>query len=710
MKIRALRKAAILLLADIVIIIGIFVLQFRTDSSILEKLGNLQLTFTKADSQENLEEVLLQNSFRLSYNGLNIFFDDKNPAMVTKDSIQIPLTLISYEKTELMSFILNFSEDVRLNIALSSEDSDADLTMQCLLPLGLSNFTLPYSYSTNMKVQKEEKNQIVLEGKKNIWEFDANSLENNLAVIENSTSLVKYAIYTETAKFSLDMLAVLPTADPLLFASNVQKFKSNIISAFNPSSQEASSELVVLAYISAMSERQNYAKAIEDIPQSFRRSKQRTYLSAPYLDTLEEMNVTLDSTLADYEKKLTSSSISSSLDVFMIRNIADFMYIHSNPQTIIRLLDFAASLDVSNLSLAQVTGILEVYVDLLALEPSYARHLESVLDECIQKITDCCSYDGAVLTISENDTFLSVIQGIETGMALLRYALASGNSFLEKAGYVIVNSYLSDSSFDIRTASNLYPVVAYDSPYYPHLEKIGTVAGEKLWAWTCAKSIKQTSSASELTLTIDFPLECTHYVIIKGIPKFEKIFIYDMQFRTDLRFETYNSSGYVYKSASKTLLLKSRHKKQLENIRFVLDSSVNSASNSSVNSSSSVTATSNEKLSNGNSTFNSNSTGNNSSIPAIPSSSTSTNANGNNASSSNITSSPSSSNASASSKSPPQSDFEENSSAKNKNEEDNSSKSSSTITLPSNISSFVPESARSSYSFTSSNTENEDSQ
>ena len=41
-----------------------------------------------------------------------------------------------------------------------------------------------------------------------------------------------------------------------------------------------------------------------------------------------------------------------------------------------------------------------------------------------------------------------------------------------------------------------------------------------------------------------------------------------MAFRTDPRFETYNSSGYVYKPESETLLLKSRHKTQLEEIKM----------------------------------------------------------------------------------------------------------------------------------------------
>ena len=90
-----------------------------------------------------------------------------------------------------------------------------------------------------------------------------------------------------------------------------------------------------------------------------------------------------------------------------------------------------------------------------------------------------------------------------------------------------------------------------------------------MWAWTCARTISYDKESDDiLNLTIDFPEGYTHYVIIKGLPHFSTIYIYDMAFRTDPRFETYNSSGYVYRQQSKTLLLKSRHKTRKENIRF----------------------------------------------------------------------------------------------------------------------------------------------
>ena len=99
---------------------------------------------------------------------------------------------------------------------------------------------------------------------------------------------------------------------------------------------------------------------------------------------------------------------------------------------------------------SSVAGIMQTYADLKKLKPSYASILEPFLEQSIQVITDACSFEGNILTISENDTFLSVIQAVETGIALLRYGQISQNETLISAGYALINSYLTESSsFDL---------------------------------------------------------------------------------------------------------------------------------------------------------------------------------------------------------------------------------------------------------------------
>ena len=78
-------------------------------------------------------------------------------------------------------------------------------------------------------------------------------------------------------------------------------------------------------------------------------------------------------------------------------------------------------------------------------------------------------------------------------------------------------------------------------------------------------------AAGNLTLSVDFSQGDAHYIIINGIESFRRIDLYNIAFRTDPRFESYNSSGYVYNSTLKTLFLKSLHRTRTEQIKLYYD-------------------------------------------------------------------------------------------------------------------------------------------
>jgi len=570
MSIRVLRKALGLLIVDIVIIIGIFVLQFRTDSSIIEKIENLQLTFVRADNAESNETV--KNKLNVTYNGLNFFCDDQHPAVIVDSNAQtLPVELISWKKTDNLSYRLQFTDDVAVTFELASNDPNASLAIVSELPAGVTNFAIPYNYSSNMKVQKDEGNRVILNGRKNSWEVSADSLTSGYFGVSSRNFVATYGVYDETQKFTFDSIVDLDIANASVYERNVDSFKKNLITAYaNNKVEDNITEQIAVSYIAAQAENGNYAKAIEDIPSSFKKSKQRTYLSTPFLNSLEDMNASLEKTLKDYEKKINEAASSNNLDIFTVQNIASFMYIHPKAETVKKLLQSTSYINEEQLSIAQATGILNVFTDMSTLNVEYAKYLSAAVDKCIERITNACSFEGNILTVSDNDTFLSVIQAVETGVALVRYGTIVNNGTLQKAGYVLVNSYMSESSsFDLRTLSNLYPILAYNNTYYPHFKKVTVEKGQTIWAWTCATDIKWENIDSDTSnLIVDFPEGLTHYAILKGIPQFTTIYIYNMAFRTDPRFETYNSSGYVYKQNNQTLLLKSRHKSQLEVVGF----------------------------------------------------------------------------------------------------------------------------------------------
>ena len=347
--------------------------------------------------------------------------------------------------------------------------------------------------------------------------------------------------------------------------------KNNLIAQFKANTQETNlTEQIAISYVAAQASNGNYNTAIEEVPQTIKKSKTRTYLSAPYFNTLAEMDGILETYIANTDLQISKAAVSGSLDIFTIRNIANFMYVSKHQNLVEQILARTATADLTAIPLSQATGIIQTYVDLYSLKADYAAILKPAIENCISRICEACSFANDALTISENGNFISVSQATEIGIALARYGQISENSVYEKGGYVILNSYLGGSnSFDLRTLANLYPVLFFDNQNYPHFEKIHEENGLITWAWTCTSNFEyKIDSPTSTTISIPFPMGSTHYVIIKGIKKFTSIYIYDIAFRTDSRFESYNSSGYIYKPESMTLLLKSRHKEDIEDVRF----------------------------------------------------------------------------------------------------------------------------------------------
>lgn len=135
---------------------------------------------------------------------------------------------------------------------------------------------------------------------------------------------------------------------------------------------------------------------------------------------------------------------------------------------------------------------------------------------------------------------------------------------------IINTAFQKNPSADLRTLAESYPLLVKNNPAYPHSLLMGTFNGEPVWAWTCASNItyEENANGTEATITVSFKQGDTHYIIINGIRPFAEIEIYGLSFHTDPRFETYNSSGYVYDEKAHTLLLKSRHKVSNEKIRL----------------------------------------------------------------------------------------------------------------------------------------------
>ena len=146
MNMRIIRKGLGIFLVDIIIIIGIFILQFRTDSYIMKKLGNLQITLEQSVSEDNITSLL--NKLQVTYNGLSIFCDDENPAKIRlKDNSEKEIKFIEYEEKGDLACNLIFEDNVVLSAKLSDNSENAELQISTSYPKTITSFQIPYKYS-----------------------------------------------------------------------------------------------------------------------------------------------------------------------------------------------------------------------------------------------------------------------------------------------------------------------------------------------------------------------------------------------------------------------------------------------------------------------------------------------------------------------------------------------------------------------------------
>jgi len=270
-------------------------------------------------------------------------------------------------------------------------------------------------------------------------------------------------------------------------------------------------------------------------------------------------------------------------------------------------------LDMTAITSRQAAGILEAMMDYQTYAPEAQNALLALTDSCERKLKSSLVLIGNNLYLSDNGKTVSTLDTLGTAAILIKYgAWAEGNSNWAAAGHLLVTSLAVNSSDkgtvasqftftsaegqDAKTgiaagtekpldAATVYPALVVNNTWYPHTVSLASQAGEGIWAWTSAQSIKVTKSADGvMKITARFPQGETHYMVLNGIKPFYRISIYGIDFHTDPHFESYNSSGYGYNEETNTLYLKMRHKSEYEDV--IIYSGNNSAKPAGASSSS----------------------------------------------------------------------------------------------------------------------------
>lgn len=571
------RKSLGLIVLYSIIIIGIFVLQFRNESVISKSIGLLSISMAQSQSPEG--EFSLKNSLQVSFKGITFTADEVTPARVVLHTQQGPvvenLTLLSYEQRSPLSCTFNFTNAVSLTFSVSGNDLGAALTINAELPLSANGLYLNYKPNSGFSVTDKTKTKLLFNSKNLTYAFTASQISDKEIFLSARNLNAYYVAYDPSIEFSFATLdSDLIIAQKETYETNLKLFRANLLSSVDQSikSSQTLSEKIVVAYVAELASQGKYTEAIKKIPDSFKKGNKRTYISAPYFNTLEAMLPTLEMHKGNMDEMISNALANNSLSIFSTDDLAEYINILPENQEIKNLLALPATIlanesDQEQIKLSQVIGILGTYLKLSSLHSPLAEILYPAAGTCLSIIESNCAFNESILTLSEKEVPVSDYLALSAGNALIQWGEFNNAPEYSRAGYAIVNSILSVNTLDTITVADIYPVLI-NNIYYPHFKLLSKSESNTVWTWTCCPSVTYSQPANTATIAISFPKGAVHHAYICGIKPFSEIEIYGLSFHSDPRFESYNSSGFIYNEDKSILLLKSRHKNETELVRL----------------------------------------------------------------------------------------------------------------------------------------------
>ncbi|MEL3912985.1 hypothetical protein [Treponema pedis] len=584
----------------IFIIFGIFVIQFTIGKTFSYTIGAMSVSGRHEVSEDGSAAPLLP--LHIVSNGLDFYITEQSPILAeTKDGNKIPVKVDAYKKSE-DSFTVECSDGISvLFTAYSSGGIDA-VKIAAKMPAETANIYFPWKLTQTARLERHD-NKIFLRYGKNRYLFKGgygfeNSDEQNSEfphlVLSSEKPTAFYETYIPAQSLAFESIPDTLLASDNVYSETKTSFRDKALAFLeNAVISKNYNEDILTAYIAEMASRGQFQKAKQNAEPLAVPKEKRTYKSCTFYNNL----VQTEKSLAVYDReklKNISSDISlNSASAFKNRALIPYLVNHSKTNLIFALQKNMQNLSEENLNACNAAGILEAAMDYSLFFPNNRNIFYENTELCEKILKDSLFSIDEGLFVSSDEKQIDTERTLEIAAILIRYGKENPEKkawkFVGQMLYSSILSYAGESAslpayFDIQGskttklglmandsvilyADKLYPLAVTDNPAFPHEESLGLQSEHGIWAWTSSNSITVTqNNAKVFAFRIGFKTEDMHYLIIRGIRPFYRIQIHGINFRSDQRFEIYNSSGYVYDERTGTLLLKLKHKKDFEDI------------------------------------------------------------------------------------------------------------------------------------------------
>ena len=211
------------------VIIGIFLLQFKTESIISKSLGKLEVSLSQTEDENHV--ISLKNQFRAVAGTMTFFADDKNPVVAYKsDGTSIPLVLESFEEQESNSIALVFADKTTLTFR-DTENSEGEHVFSAMAnpSEGFDSISVPFKLVSSAKMEKISQSNCHISQRDSIFEFTAHEILDSQIILSKTDSLARYNPYNPVLKFTFSQLAETEHSTQISYETKIQDIKNNLM-------------------------------------------------------------------------------------------------------------------------------------------------------------------------------------------------------------------------------------------------------------------------------------------------------------------------------------------------------------------------------------------------------------------------------------------------------------------------------------------------
>jgi hypothetical protein len=588
----------LLIYGMILVVLG--TLQFAQKETFTWQLGNLVVSgrYRSAEyakvSQE-AESYPLSGDLLISFGGMGFNITNRNngfsliKADGTKEAV-LPEAITLSDDT----LRIKISEGTELLFIVHDAKENQELMIQALLGEDILGLEIPYKPLMTSRAHDRGNGIEVVAETGLTYGFGRTLLdsERQVLVLRHEVPFISYRPILEDQAFTVEDFSIIAAVDKQGYTEIVNRWRNQSFNLWARTISSSNNEDLVVAYEGEAVSRGTYREALAAVPPAFLNGNRRTYESTVFLGQLDQGVRSLAAFERDTVNRLSRMLNEQSLELLTEPHVFEYLAVRGYLTLLEGAVKMVNSLNPVTVSPDLIPGIFDGYTDwrryrsiIGNTENPFARFIDQMYFIISQDLKKSPEGDQVfVFSRGMADTEFN----LRLGKALMVYAENAGAldwaavgrslilsvlSLVNDAGTVPAGLFLSETgTFSEDTAAarlssaQIYRILT-PSDTYPRAVSI-TSADNAIWAWTGASDISASQGNTLLDIAVTFPVDEIHYMLIRGIPRPNRIQIHGIDYRTAPDFERYNSSGWVYSASERTLLLKMRHRNPVEHIRI----------------------------------------------------------------------------------------------------------------------------------------------